>query len=197
MSGPVPERTPLVAVGSTNPVKVRAVEAIVRHWNGAAVVRATPVPSLVPDQPWGDEETLRGARERASAARARMDADVGVGIEGGVVEAEGELRTCAWAAIALRDGRTFLGGSLSMPLPPGVADLVRGGAELGRAIDIVSGGTDTKRGAGAVGILTGGLVDRQRAYETIVAYAFAPLLSATLYDCPSAPAHDKDPVRHP
>ena len=174
----------LVAVGSTNPVKLRAVEAVVRHWDPAALVRAVGVPSAVPDQPWGDDETIRGARARALAVRAHLDADVGVGIEGGVVEDGGALRTCAWAAIALRDGRTFLGGSLSMPLPPRVADLLREGMELGPAMDLVTGGTDTKRGTGAVGILTGGLVDRQHAYETLVAYAFAPLLSPALFDAP-------------
>ena len=50
--------------------------------------------------------------------------------------------------------------------------------ELGHAMDAVSGGRDTKRSAGAVGILTAGLVDRQRAYEIILTYALAPWLSA-------------------
>ncbi|MCC6317434.1 MAG: inosine/xanthosine triphosphatase [Gemmatimonadaceae bacterium] len=167
---------PTVAVGSANPVKVRAVERIVRHWHADAVVHGVTVPSGVPDQPWGDDETIRGARARAIAARERLDADVGVGIEGGVVDVGEELRTCAWAVVALRDGRTFLGGSLSLSLPAAVAALVRGGTELGHAMDTVTGASGTKHGAGAVGILTDGLVDRQQAYETIVAYAFAPLL---------------------
>lgn len=174
--------SPLVAVGSVNPVKVRAATAVVRHWRAAADVRGVAVPSGVPDQPWGDEETIRGARARAVAAREALDADVGVGIEGGVVDAGGELRTCAWAAIALRDGRTWTGGSLSLPLPEGVAVLVRDGVELGHAMDALTGATNTKHHAGAVGVLTDGLVDRQRAYETIVAYAFAPLIAAAYYD---------------
>jgi non-canonical (house-cleaning) NTP pyrophosphatase len=44
-------------------------------------------------------------------------------------------------------------------------------------MDRASGRRDTKRGAGAVGILTAGLVDRQRAYEVLVTYALAPFLS--------------------
>ena len=182
----VPNLHPLVAVGSTNPVKVGSVTRVVRHWHPGANVRGVGVPSGVRDQPWGDAETVQGAKARARAARDRLDADVGVGIEGGVVEVDGGLRTCAWAAIALRDGRTWLGGSLSMPLPDAVAALVRAGTELGLAMDRVSGGVDTKRGAGAVGILTGGLVDRQQAYETIVAYAFAPLLAAPFYHATAA-----------
>jgi non-canonical (house-cleaning) NTP pyrophosphatase len=40
---------------------------------------------------------------------------------------------------------------------------------------------DTKRGKGAVGILTADLVDRQRAYEVLVTYALAPFLTPQLY----------------
>jgi inosine/xanthosine triphosphatase len=174
-------RSVLVAVGSTNPVKVGSVEVVVRHWHPGADVRGIAVASGVPDQPWGDDETVRGARARAIAAREALDADVGVGIEGGVIDAGDEVRSCAWAVIALRDGRTYLGGSLSMPLPTAVGALVRGGTELGHAMDAISGDSGTKHGAGAVGILTNGLIDRQRAYETIVAYAFAPLLAAGYY----------------
>ena len=172
-----------VAVGSANPVKLRAVEAVVRHLAPEGTVRAAPVPSGVPDQPWGDDETIRGARTRAVAARQALDADVGVGIEGGVVdEGGGRVRSCAWAVVALRDGRIFTGGSLAMPLPDRVARLVREGTELGHAMDLVSGGRDTKHGAGAVGILTAGLVDRQRAYVVIVTYALAPLHATSYWD---------------
>lgn len=173
-----------IAVGSTNPVKVQSVTAVVRRHDRGADVRAVAVPSGVPDQPWGDAETIRGARQRAMAAREALDADVGIGLEGGVVEGDGELRTCAWCAVATRDGRVFVGGSLSMPLPPVVAQRVRAGMELGHAMDHVCATTGTKHGAGAVGILTGGLVDRQQAYEVITAYALAPLLSAPLWQAP-------------
>jgi inosine/xanthosine triphosphatase len=167
-----------VAVGSTNPVKVGAARAVLGAVAPRAQVRSIAVASGVADQPWGDEETQRGALARARAALDAAGAELGIGIEGGVVgDADGSLRTCAWAAVVARDGRSGVGGSLAMPLPAEVARLVRDGAELGHAMDAVSGGHDTKRGAGAVGILTAGLVDRQRAYEIILAYALAPFLT--------------------
>ena len=118
-----------------------------------------------------------GATQRAQAALDASGADLGVGIEGGVVEEEGFMRTCAWAAIVARDGRVGVGGSLAMMLPDRVASLVRDGVELGHAMDRVTGDHNTKQHAGAVGILTAGLVDRQRAYEALVTYALAPFLS--------------------
>ena len=166
-----------VVVGSTNPVKVGAARAVLQRLAPGVEVVGRAVPSGVPDQPWGDDETIRGALARARGACATNDAELGVGIEGGVVAmGGGSVRTCAWAAVVTRDGREGVGGSLAMQLPEEVAALVRGGLELGHAMDRVTGAHDVKRGAGAVGILTAGLVNRQSAYEVLVAYALAPLL---------------------
>lgn len=187
----------VVAVGSTNPVKVGAVRAVLETAAPGATVHAIAVPSGVPDQPIGDEQTIAGATTRARLAREAMDADLGIGIEGGVVECgDGSLRTCAWAVSVSRDGRAAVGGSLAMQLPPIVADGVRDGLELGHAMDRLIGSHDTKRGLGAVGILTAGLVDRQRAYEVLVAYALAPVLTPEYWSTPRAVA-DTEIGSHP
>ena len=170
-----------VAVGSTNPVKLAAARAVFQRLEPRTHVSGIAVASLVPDQPVGDAQTIEGATNRARAARAALDADLGVGIEGGVVETTDGMRTCAWAVVATRNGAVHVGGSLSMPLPDAVAVLIRGGEELGHAIDRLIGTTNIKHGAGAVGILTDGLVNRQEAYETLLAYAMAPVLGDDLY----------------
>ena len=170
-----------VVVGSTNPVKIAAVMAVLGRSGSEARVRGIAVPSGVRDQPEGDPETIHGATQRARAALEVSDADLAVGIEGGVVEELGHMRTCAWAAVVSRDGRVGIGGSLAMTLPDRVATLVRDGMELGHAMDHITGGRDTKHGTGAVGILTAGLVDRQRAYEALVTYALAQFLAPAYY----------------
>ena len=170
-----------VAVGSTNPVKVAAVRAVLERAGCPARVEGLAVASGVADQPVGDAETIRGATQRARTALDTSGADVAIGLEGGVVEEEGFMRTCAWAAAVSRDGRIGVGGSLAMMLPDRVASLVRDGVELGHAMDRVTGEHNTKHNAGAVGILTAGLVDRQRAYEWLVTYALAPFLSPDHY----------------
>ena len=174
----VPLSTPRrIAVGSKNPVKIGAAQAVLARIAPEATVEGVAVPSGVSDQPWGDEETIRGALARAHAARVALDADWGIGIEGGVIDDGGtRVRTCAWAAIVGRDGREGVGGSLSLELPPRVGALVRDGMELGHAMDAVTGQQNVKHGVGAVGILTAGLVTRQGAYETLVAYALVPFL---------------------
>ena len=170
-----------VVVGSTNPVKIAAVRAVLERAGVNARIEGVAVASGVSEQPVGDAETIRGATQRARAALDATDADLAVGLEGGVVEEEDGMRTCAWASVVARDGRVGVGGSLAMMLPERVAALVRDGVELGHAMDRVTGAHDTKRGVGAVGILTAGLVDRQRAYESLVAYALARFLAPEHY----------------
>lgn len=171
-------RVRLVAVGSANPVKLAAARAVLARVAPDAVVTGVAVPSGVPAQPWGDDETRRGARTRATGARARAGAELGIGFEGGVVaEADGSLRSCAWAAVVGADGVEGIGGSLAMPLPAAVARRLRAGEELGHAIDGLTGESGTKHRGGAVAVLTAGLVDRQRAYEVILSYALARFLA--------------------
>ena len=65
--------TPLsVAVGSANPVKLAAARAVLAWAAPGATVESVTVPSGVPDQPFGDEETITGARNRARAAREAL-----------------------------------------------------------------------------------------------------------------------------
>jgi inosine/xanthosine triphosphatase len=170
-------RAKRIAVGSKNPVKLAAARVVMTRLVPDVTVEAVEVTSGVPDQPFGDEETIRGAVARARGAREKLSCDFGIGLEGGVVEMpDGGMRTCAWAAVVSRSGRHGVGGSLAMPLPDAVAEMIRGGLELGHAMDQLTSATNTKHGAGAVGILTAGLVDRQAAYEVLVAYAISPFL---------------------
>src|SRR5438045_848551 len=171
----------VIGVGSKNPVKLAAARAVIGRVAPGARVEPVSVASTVRDQPFGDEETIRGALARARGAREAVVGEFGIGIEGGVVDADGSMRTCAWAAVVDVAGREGVGGSLAMPLPEAVAQLIRDGVELGEAMDRLTGEHNTKQRQGAVGILTAGLVDRQAAYEVILSYALARFLTPELW----------------
>lgn len=162
-------------------MKLAAAAAVIRAYFPDASVAPQVVESGVPDQPFGDDETIAGARTRAKRAREAVDADLGVGLEGGVVDGPDGMRSCAWCVIVHRDGREGVGGSLAMPLPDAVAEMIRGGEELGYAMDRFAKTRGTKHGKGAVGILTAGRIDRQAAYEVLVTYALAPFVVPELY----------------
>jgi inosine/xanthosine triphosphatase len=169
-------------VGSTNPVKVAATRAVLGRVYGRVAVVAVAVESGVSPQPWGNEEAARGALNRARAARQRTGARLGVGFEGGLLEVQGQVLTCAWCAVAGEDGTLGLGGGANVLLPPPVAAAVRAGMELGPAMDALTGRHNTKQHDGAIGILTGGWLDRQSAYEHLLTLALARLLASAYYE---------------
>lgn len=172
----------LIALGSQNPVKVQAVEAVMSEaFEGPRVV-AMPVDSGVPDQPFGDEQTRAGAVNRARRALEDAGARFGVGLEGGLIDTEFGLMTCAWCAIVDSDGAVGIGGSVNALLPAAVVQELEKGAELGDAMDQVTGMEDTKQRMGAVGVLSGGLTNRQEAYEHLVKMALVRFLNSSLYE---------------
>ncbi len=132
-------------------------------------------------QPFSDKETLQGATNRAYNARlAQPDAHIWVGLEGGV-EIQGEtLWSFAWAVVLTH---TLLGQGKTgtVQLPRQVAVLVQQGMELGEADAIVFQRQNSKQAEGAVGLLTGGVIDRTMFYRDAVVLALIPLKNPAFY----------------
>lgn len=171
-----------IIVGSTNPVKIKAVKYVFSEVYGDVTAEGLQVVSGVSEQPRGDEETIQGARRRAELAlESKDDADYGVGLEGGVYELDGKLYECAWCAIEQGDGEKGLGGGLRFEIPPKVAERIRKGEELGPVMDDFLGRSGVKAQEGAVGVLTKKHVTRESAYNQIVYLALIRFLSPEWY----------------
>ncbi len=172
-----------IAVASRNPVKARAaLEGFRRMFPDEEFrVEKVPVPSGVATQPASDEETLEGALTRARrAAEAAPGADYWVGIEGGVEDGPAGMAAFAWIVV-LGDGLTGRGRTGTFVLPERIARLVREGTELGEADDRVFGRSNSKQEDGAIGLLTGNVVDRTALYEHGMAMALLPFRNPDLY----------------
>jgi len=178
----MPLRYGRAAVGSTNPAKLEAVHRALARLAPGCSVEGVSVPSGVGAQPVGGDETRRGAMERARAALALTGADLGLGLEGGVMFDDDAPWLVSWVALVDRDGRSGESSGLHMPLPRSSAIQLRGGAELGDVIDRLFDTRLSKQQAGAVGLLTEGFVTRTDAFADLVAMACAPLLRPDLYD---------------
>lgn len=168
-----------VLVGSTNPVKIEAVrEAFIKYYPECEVV-GVEVESGVAGQPMSEEETIRGAKNRARVA-LEVGGDYGVGLEGGVTEIDGKMFECAWVVVRSRVGVDGLGGGLYFELPPKVAEEIRNGGELGPIMAKVMK-YDVKRTNGAIGVLTKDRLDRKSAYVQIVLSALVKFVSEEWY----------------
>jgi inosine/xanthosine triphosphatase len=75
-----------VAVGSENPIKIEAVRlAFNTVWpSKKCEILGVKVSSGVADQPMTNKESVKGATNRAKSAIKALNADFGVGLEGGI-----------------------------------------------------------------------------------------------------------------
>jgi len=175
-----------IAVGSTNPVKVRATErAFSKAFPGLEVIAfGIDVESGVPPQPIG-EETIRGAMNRAAEALEGSGADFGVGIEAGLFPFPGTLTgylELQWCAIRDRIGRVSLGCGPGFEQPPAIIDEVfKRGRDVEGAIEAIFGIGGIGRREGAIGLLSKGLMDREGLTEISVLMALIPILNEGLY----------------
>jgi len=116
------------------------------------------------------------------------EADYWVGIEGGVEDENDEMAAekstamAAFAWVVVRSGdRVGKARTGTFFLPAPVADLVRQGKELGEADDIIFGRSNSKQENGAIGLLTGNVIDRTQLYEHAVVLALVPFKNVGLY----------------
>ncbi|MBA4493819.1 DUF84 family protein [Paenactinomyces guangxiensis] len=151
-----------VAVGSKNGTKVGAVEKAFQHLN--ATILPVSVPSGVPDQPLSDEETIQGAMNRARNARKEMEADIGVGLEGGVVQTAHGLFLCNWGALTDRNGIQVMAGGARIKLPDEFFIPLKKGKELSFVMEQYTNQKNIGTNQGAVGIFTHGYVERQEMF---------------------------------
>lgn len=174
---------PTIIIASTNPVKIQAVK------NGFEQMfaeqkfefKGVSVPSEVASQPMSNQETLQGAQNRADNANSAVAGAVYyVGIEGGVELVENEMEAFAWVVIkgAEKYGKARTG---TFYLPKSIVDLIKVGKELGEADDIVFDRKNSKQDNGAVGILTGNIIDRAQYYTQAVILALIPFKNCELY----------------
>jgi inosine/xanthosine triphosphatase len=184
----------LVAVGTTRAPKVRAVERALSELRrrfpeflpGGIRLALRSVPSGVSETPRSTEETMRGARTRASSVYERLLAEglrpaFGVGLEGGVANAGGASFLESWAYVT--DGRRgYFGGSGAIPLPEALREgVMENGVELSAAADEYFGRAEVAGNEGTFGFLTRMTVSREEAFTRALLHALAPFYNATGY----------------
>ncbi|OGS49563.1 MAG: hypothetical protein A3K65_07680, partial [Euryarchaeota archaeon RBG_16_68_12] len=147
-----------VNVGSTNPVKVRAVRNVFARLFMMARVAGVDVAPRVREQPL-EGEAVEGAVNRAR--EALRDADYGVGIEAGLLfnEPARTFLDVQWCAVVDKLGRVTLGHGPGFVHPPAILERVKAGRTVGEAMDELTGRTGIGRTTGAIGFLTAGRMD--------------------------------------
>lgn len=175
-----------IHVGSTNQNKVGAVEDVVRIIPvlSQAEIVGCEVRSGVSDQPMDLAETVRGATNRAKAAF--VGADLGVGLEGGIMEVPGAGRMNVQVCAVFDGVRLHHGLSSAFSLPSDITALMEAkNLELDTAVYDL-GYVKTKhvgKEGGLIGILSGGHLTRRdlckQAVEVTMIHFYAGYKAAT------------------
>ncbi|MEH7387265.1 DUF84 family protein [Bacillus sp. JJ1521] len=155
-----------IAIGTKNPTKVDAIK------NGFDGIEANFLPSSVSSgvsaQPFSDEETIRGAINRAKSSLEHVGADLGIGLEGGVVETEFGMFLCNWGAIVDKNNEPIIAGGARIPLSDEIARELRNGIELGDVMEQFTKQKDIRSNEGAIGIFTNHYVNRKEMFTHVV-----------------------------
>lgn len=167
-----------IILGSLNPVKMQAVQEIftsipaLKHAHFEQLKAA----SGVPDQPIGLEQTIQGARNRAR--EAARDADLGIGIESGLIPvpltASGYMNLTVCVIFDGKHWYTGLGPAFE--LPDDITSMVtKEGLELDKAVNRSGLSLDPRIGyrQGIIGIMTKGRVTRMEYTQPAISMALA------------------------
>lgn len=154
-----------IIIGSKNPAKITAVKNSFSHEDEFV---ALDILSGVNEQPFSDEETIKGAINRAVAALNQGNGDIGIGLEGGVQETSYGLLICNWGALATNERAPIIAGGARLLLPEEVAVRLRAGEELGPVMDDYAKMQNVSKHEGAVGIFTNGMVNRSEMFTHVM-----------------------------
>ena len=171
-----------VMVGSLNPVKLNATRNILEKIYGEIDISSKDVDSGVPDQPFGLDQTIEGAINRAKMSYTN-EYDLSVGIESGLMQTPNTLTgyiDLQWCAIF--DGENItLGVSSGFEYPPEVIKEVLSGVEVGNVMDRITGVSNLGTKKGAVSHLSRDMLNRTENTEQCVLTAMIPRMNKELY----------------
>lgn len=170
-----------IMVGSKNAAKLGAVmRGATAYWPDAEVT-GVDVESGVRGQPVGWDEIMAGAINRARGAYAagvEAGAQLGVGLEGGVIHMAG--RTVLVNVVAVFDGmRDSAVPGTGAPLPDSWGQAIAEGQELGPYL--ADKFSDYNRKIGAMPFVTNGVVLREDVFAEAVKGALAPWVNPDAY----------------
>jgi inosine/xanthosine triphosphatase len=146
-----------IIIGSNNPAKIEAVKsAFLEGYEFYPI----DVPSGVSEMPFSDEETIKGAINRAANALKEGNGDIGIGLEGGVQETTYGLLLCNWGALMVKGHDPLIAGGARILLPEEIAVRLRHGEILGQVMDHFTNKQNIRKKEGAVGVFSNGKINR-------------------------------------
>ncbi len=169
----------IISVGSKNPVKLQgATQACKSLFGSKFRVLGADVKSGIPDQPFGHDVTLKGAKNRAKRAYDAGICDYGVGFESGLVSLGKMHFDVQFCAVYEPDFGFSIGHSMGFNVPDSVIKKIRReGLTLGDVMSELSGIEKIGNGGGAIYHLSGGRLHRSEMVRESLLCAMIPRIA--------------------
>ena len=171
-----------IVMGSTSPVKVNATKQAFGTYFDDVEVKGLPLVSGVKAFPTSDEETLRGALNRAREARSlEPEADFAVGIEGGLSRFDRYVLV-KQVALVIKDDVIGMGVSAGYAAPERLLrQLDMASDESRNIIDSYLGRKEILSKEGVIGVLTNEALDRTKVTKDAVICALTRFINPQFY----------------
>ena len=159
-------------LGSKNIVKVTATQEVLSEYGYE--VTGLDVDSQVGAQPKNDEDTIKGAYNRALA----LPTDgLRIGLEAGLEMLDGDLYLTNFGVLIDQENNVFKAGGTRIVLPVEIKKLIfEDGYELSDAMEQYFKLVDVKHKEGAIGYFTKNLVVRKDIFTHIVKLLYGQYL---------------------
>lgn len=172
-----------IVIGTTSDLKIRATKEAFRILKIEPDIITEKSDSEVPDQPFGIEQIIQGAGNRARNALKSTSADLGIGIENGIIrieQADKWMETLA-VVVASNDGKISVGLGSAYPVPDWAVEIIKqDDTELGKVIQ----GLNPDLEKDPINYFSNGNIKREETITQAVVSTMLEFLNADKYSKP-------------
>lgn len=115
-----------------------------------------------------DEETLRGAINRAKDCLEKTDSSIAIGLEAGIVLLQDQVYLCHWGALVDRNQNTYFTNGPLILLPAGFRKQLLEGKNLEDLMHHSTGIESLGMKEGAIGVFTHNRLNREQVLTQMV-----------------------------
>ena len=170
-----------IAIGTTSELKVRALKSALDQFGVEAEIMPIKVDSGISHQPFGYEETIKGARNRAKEALDKLSPDISVGVENGLIEIEKNYFDVAYVCVISKENEESISFSAGLPIPQWMIDEIKEkNTEGGEITKRLSG--DTEKDVGKY--FSNGKIKREELLKDAILLALLKILNKEKYKKP-------------
>ncbi|MEI6843228.1 MAG: inosine/xanthosine triphosphatase [bacterium] len=167
-----------IAIGTTSELKVRALKSAMGRLSIDAEVIQIKTDSKVSSQPFGYEEMIIGATNRATQCKNEINSDISIAVESGLVEIGENYFDIACVCAISKDGNKSFAYSAGYLVPEWmIKEIKEDGTELGFITQRLSGDSDKD----PLKYFSGSIIKREELLSEAIILALIKLSNENRY----------------